>query len=123
MSDYHILITNEKDSQARVIYHIPVPNGSGITGLPYSSSIKESIESGVGFVQTASSIHNLLSISEIDSLNRGSIVEVDKTISFNADWPNSAKRQVIEDIFNQLTASISNQIITRLDFWNLTGNV
>lgn len=123
MSNYHILDTNKKQTKARVIFHIEIPDELNNDSTNYRTAVYE--WQGGGTITSA--VPNLETefAAEYAAMQTGEIYEREKTVEFtSADLSNGQKRGEVDAEYTELSNNFVNDVVKkRLKFWGMNRDV
>jgi hypothetical protein len=115
MSDYHILELSRAQDEARVAFHLDVPDTTNAAGVNYRTALVQylgTIETVVPGLDTAA-----------HGLDNGSVHEIVETVNFSANDTNADKRTAIETAYSARQAGLIAAVQARLEFWGWSGDV
>lgn len=116
--NYHILEVSDKEDEARVAFHIAVPNENNFAGINLQVALKQHLDSperritGVPWLQVGDP-------TEYAAVENGAVYEHVETVEFDAHLTNVQKRDLIDARYNFLATLIPDRIRARLRFWGL----
>lgn len=113
--NYHILNVNDKASEARIAFHIAVPNETNIAGVNLQTAMKQ-------FMPQTTQIPWDIGTESADITN-GAIFEIVETIGFNAHFTDAEKLAVIKNRWTDFNNTVPDIIRTRLRYWGIGGDV
>ena len=119
MSDYHILEVNDKQDQARVAFHIAVPNETNAQGVNLQAAVKAHL----GAIETQVPWLAADFASELADLQNGAVYEHIETIRFDAHAGVLQKRDIVDARAAALKTTIPDRIRARYAFWGLNRDV
>ena len=122
MSNFHILNTSEKLTNARVVYHVAIPDEMNNDSTNYRTAVYEwqgggTISSIVPNIETEFA-------AEYAAMQTGEIYEYVETFIFsNANLSNLAKRTEIDNRYAELATEQVNYLKKILKFWGMNRDV
>ena len=122
MSNFHILNTSEKLTNARVVYHVAIPDEMNNDSTNYRTAVYEwqgggTISSIVPNIETEFA-------AEYAAMQTGEIYEYVETFIFsNANLSNLAKRTEIDNRYTEIATEQVNYLKKILKFWGMNRDV
>lgn len=115
MANYHILEVGLAGDQARVVFHIPVPNENNSAGMNLREALIQfrSFSTKVPFINP----------NEENLIINGEIFELIESVTFDPELTNAQKNQIIKDRAIVLLQTFPDKIRSILEFWGFNGTV
>ncbi len=113
MADYHILEVGLAGDQARIVFHISVPNENNSAGVNLRTALRQfrSLSTKVPFIDQ----------NEKDLIADGEIFELVESVTFDPELTNAQKNQIIKDRAIVLLQTFPDKIRSILEFWGFDG--
>lgn len=118
MSDYHILDQSAKKDDARVVFHVAIPDTTNAAGVAYRTALVEWLG---GASEIGSAVFGLDPVAH--GLTTGAIFERQETVLFDGNLTPAQKKAIIEARYAALEAEIVTRVQTQLQFWGWAGDV
>ena len=117
MSNYHVLKQTDLKHEVRVVFHFPVPAGTNEAGKNFSDCVKEDL------APEDSAVPNLVTDNptEHGQILNGEVLEVQKTVEFNATLTVAQKRAVIEQEWTDTQALLKKE--NEYQWWGYAADV
>lgn len=115
MSNYHVMDLNNKLDQARVAFHIVVPDEANAASVNLRTAVFQHL--------APTSIVPFILSAEQTQIEAGAIYEHVINVEFNANLTVVEKRDIIDSKFTALNSTIPDIIRDRYKFWGLNRDV
>lgn len=117
MSNYHILESNEKDNQVRIVFHIPVPDENNIADVSLRTALSQ------WRLNPGSAVPWQQSGTEFEAIQNGEIYEYVISQRYKPDLTNAQKQTAIDNKYNNLKTKIANRLRKILKYWGINRDV
>ena len=122
MSNYHALMTTQKNHSTEVVFHIVVPNENNGVGVNIRTALSQSlgdVVTSIPWLENGTQEQQ----DEYLAIVAGEIYEYSETITYNANLNDVGKRDIIDARYTELATSIPNIIRSRFKFWGLNRDI
>ncbi len=122
MSNYHALMTTQKNHSTEVVFHIVVPNENNGVGVNIRTALSHSlgdVVTSLPWLENGKQEQQ----DEYLAIVAGEIYEYSETITYNANLNDVGKRDIIDARYTELATSIPNIIRSRFKFWGLNRDI
>lgn len=119
MSNYHVLKQTKERHEVIVVYHLSVPAGQNSASKDYTACVKEDLaltDSIVPGLETSNP-------TEHAQILNGEVVEVRKTVRFNANLTNGQKQTQIEQQWTNLNDVVDAEVQNQYQWWGFAADV
>lgn len=115
--NYHILESNEEDNEARIVFHIPVPDENNIAGVNLRQALSQFR------VNPGSVVPWQQSGTEYDAIQNGEIYEHIIKQRYKPDLTDLQKQTALDNKYNNLKTKIQNRLRKILKYWGINRDV
>lgn len=119
MSHYHVLNADENANRFKVVFHIPIPNGTNLAGYSVRTAV---VEFQGGTVNIGSEVP-FIAGTELAQLQAGELYEIARYLNSNPGETLSEKRERLDTMYTELVPNTQSRLQNMLSYWGYSRSV